>query len=105
MGARVEVPPDGAEAVRLTRALHPDVVVMDVQMPHMDGLEATRHIRAEAATADVLILMLTAFAMPGDRERCLAAGASAYFSKPVRLRQLKQTIEQFLPQLAPQTNP
>lgn len=105
LGARVEVAHDGNEAVRLTRALQPDVVLMDVQMPHMDGLEATRHIRAEATTAEVLILMLTAFAMPGDRERCLAAGATAYFSKPVRLRRLKQTIERYLPQLAPQTNP
>jgi CheY-like chemotaxis protein len=105
LGAQVEVAHDGHEAVQLTRALRPDMVVMDVQMPHMDGLEATRALRAEATTAEVLILILTAFAMPGDRERCLAAGATAYLSKPVRLRRLKQTIERYLPRLAPQTNP
>jgi CheY-like chemotaxis protein len=105
LGARVEVARDGAQVVAMARSLNPDVVLMDIQMPRLDGLEATRQLRNEAATAAIPIIVQTAFAMPGDRERCLAAGATAYFSKPVRLRQLKETIEHLLPRLAPQTNP
>ncbi|MGQ0600792.1 MAG: response regulator [Anaerolineales bacterium] len=105
LGAQVEVAHDGVEVVEMTRRLHPDVVLMDIQMPRLDGLGATHQLRADAVTAAVPIIVQTAFAMPGDRERCLAAGATAYLSKPVRLRRLKQTIERYLPQLAPQTNP
>lgn len=105
LGARVEVARDGVQVVAMAHRLNPDVVLMDIQMPRLDGLEATRQLRTEAATAAIPIIVQTAFAMPGDRERCLAAGATAYFSKPVRLRQLKETIEHLLPRLAPQTNP
>jgi CheY-like chemotaxis protein len=62
----------------------------------MDGLEATRRIRAEHATAATPIVALTALAMPGDRERCIAAGANDYLSKPVSLKQLAATIEKYL---------
>jgi CheY-like chemotaxis protein len=63
---------------------------MDVQMPHMDGLEAIERIRADGG--DMPIVALTALAMPEDRERCLAAGADAYLSKPVPLKALLSTI-------------
>jgi CheY-like chemotaxis protein len=105
LGARVEVARDGEVAVQATLALKPDVVLMDVQMPRVDGLEAIRRLRAQVETALVPVIALTAFAMPGDSERCLAAGATLYLSKPVRLRQLKYSIERLLPQLAGQTIP
>ena len=65
-------------------------------MPGMDGLEAIAHIRQNPQLAEIPIIALTALAMEGDREKCLAAGANEYISKPVKLKQLNVTIKQFL---------
>jgi CheY-like chemotaxis protein len=105
-GYRVVVARNGSEAIQRAEEDQPDVIVMDVRMPGMDGLEAIRRIRALpslaspplAATEGRIeggppIIALTALAMPSDRERCLAAGANEYMSKPVRLRNLIQAIE------------
>jgi PAS domain S-box-containing protein len=100
-GYRVVVGRDGAEAIERAREERPDLILMDIQMPGMDGLEATRRIRADAdpstglrtSLAKVPIIALTALAMPGDRERCLAAGANDYLSKPVSLKKLVEVIE------------
>jgi len=94
-GYRVIVARNGNEAVDLARGERPDVILMDIQMPGMDGLEATRQIRADAdrVVASVPIIALTALAMFGDRERCLGAGANEYLSKPVSLRHLVDAIE------------
>jgi signal transduction histidine kinase len=87
---------NGIEAVECARSRHPALILMDIQMPGIDGLEATRRLRADAALANTPIIALTALAMPGDRERCLEAGATVYMSKPISLRYLEQTIATLL---------
>jgi CheY-like chemotaxis protein len=88
---------NGLIAVRLAREVRPALILMDVQMPMMDGLTAIRELRADAAFKDVPIIALTALAMAGDRERCLAAGATDYMSKPVKLKELAELVEKLLP--------
>lgn len=92
-GYRVIVARDGNEAVQLAREESPDLILMDVQMPVMDGLEATKQIRDDVNLAKIPIIALTALAMRGDRERCLAAGMDDYLSKPVGMRDLIASIE------------
>jgi signal transduction histidine kinase/CheY-like chemotaxis protein len=87
---------DGLEAIQRAQETNPDIILMDIQMPVMDGLEATRRLRANPRFASTPIIALTALAMPGDQERCLLAGASEYLSKPVSLKTLRQTIENIL---------
>ena len=84
-GFLVETAANGEEALERLAAVRPDVVVMDVQMPGMDGLEATRRLRATPAIARTPVLAVTALAMPGDRERCREAGVDEYLAKPVPL--------------------
>jgi CheY-like chemotaxis protein len=80
----------------MARRIRPDLILMDVQLPGMDGLEATRRLRAESEFRTLPILALTALAMPGDRERCLAAGATDYVTKPVNLKKLAALIDEYL---------
>jgi CheY-like chemotaxis protein len=89
---------NGSDAITLARQDRPDVILMDIQMPGMDGLETTRRIRAEVTLHDVPIIALTALAMRGDREKCLAAGANDYMSKPISLKKLIELIENQLHQ-------
>jgi CheY-like chemotaxis protein len=92
-GNLVEVARNGLEALARAQTTPPDLILMDIQMPGMDGLEAIRRLRADARLAATPIIALTALVMPGDRERCLAAGASLYLSKPVSLQTLLHVIE------------
>jgi two-component system, sensor histidine kinase and response regulator len=88
-GHRVEIAGDGQEAVDLTAQNHYDVILMDVQMPGMNGLEATAAIRKrEYGGRRVPIIAMTAHAMKGDREQCLAAGMDGYLSKPINGREM-----------------
>ncbi|NEQ96932.1 MAG: response regulator, partial [Cyanothece sp. SIO2G6] len=95
-GYEVIVAHNGKEAIAQTQAHHPDVILMDIQMPDVDGLEAIKHIRTRLNLVDMPIIALTALAMEGDQEKCMTAGATAYLSKPVKLRQLVSTIQQVL---------
>ena len=92
-GYEIAVARNGAEAVRMAQECQPQVILMDIQMPVMDGLQATQQIRKLDAVNAIPIVALTALAMPGDRERCIAAGTNAYLTKPVDLDNLVQTIE------------
>jgi PAS domain S-box-containing protein len=98
LGCLVDTAPNGVAALAAIQNTPYEVVFMDCQMPEMDGFEATRHVRAaEHGTGRRLpIVSLTAHAMPGDRERCLAAGADAYLTKPIRLEELRAVLEQML---------
>ena len=88
---------DGLEVIEKAEANDPDIILMDIQMPVLDGLEAIRRLRMIPRFVTTPIIAITALTMPGDRERCLEAGANEYMTKPVRLKLLKQTIENFLP--------
>ena len=96
-GCRLIFAHDGQQAIDRTIADQPALVLMDVQMPLLDGLEATRQLRANPATASIPIITLTALAMPEDRIRCLEAGADAYLSKPLQLAELDRLILEHLP--------
>jgi len=91
---------DGDEALTMMDENPPDLVLMDIQMPGMDGFEVLRRIRLQPRFASVPIIALTALAMPGDRERCLEAGANEYLSKPVELKFLLYAIEKFTDHLS-----
>ncbi len=95
-GYRVSIAQNGKEAVERTKQDRPDLVLMDIQLPKMNGLEAIRCIRKDEDTRHIPIIALTALVMPGDRERCLEAGADAYLGKPVSLRELSKEIEELL---------
>jgi signal transduction histidine kinase len=94
-GYRLIIAKNGLEAINLVLSEQPNLVLMDIQMPGMDGLEAIKRIRAQNLI-DVPIVAVTALAMEGDREKCLAAGANEYLSKPIKLKQLATLIQQFL---------
>lgn len=87
---------DGEEALEVAIRECPDLIMMDVQLPKMDGLEVTRRLRQMPAFDHIPILALTAFAMKGDEEKCLSAGCDAYLSKPVNTRDLPDRIAKML---------
>lgn len=92
-GFDVSVAVDGAEAVESATAATPDLILMDMNLPVLDGWEATRRIKADARTAGVPVIGLTAHAMAGDRERCLNAGCDDYETKPIDLPSLLGKME------------
>lgn len=102
-GVQVDVAGNGFEVLAREREAKYDVILLDVDMPGMGGLDAVRYIRDGGRNARTPIIALTALAMPGDRERCLAAGMDDYLSKPVRLRALVERLERLLDRPVPRT--
>ncbi len=92
---------DGAEGIALAHREKPDLIVMDMQMPVMDGLTAARALKGDPQTRAIKILAVTSFAMKGDRERILEAGCDDYMAKPIDTRQLPGLIRRILAAEAP----
>jgi CheY-like chemotaxis protein len=95
-GYTVHTAVDAEQTLELLERVTPDVILMDVQLPGMDGLELTRRIKADPARRDITVLALTAYAMKGDDERARAAGADGYLIKPVDTRTLPDVIAGYI---------
>ena len=95
-GYEVVIAVDGAEGVEKASSASPDLILMDVSLPVMDGCEATRVLKASEATRPIPVVALTAHAMSTDRERAFEAGCDAYETKPVEFPRLLETIEKLL---------
>lgn len=95
-GFRLSIAKTGWEAIEQAKTASPDLILMDIQLPGIDGLNAIEQIRATPNLIQVPIIALTAFAMPSDREKCLSVGATEYLSKPLELKQLVTLIQKLL---------
>lgn len=92
-GFEVVMAVDGAEGVSMARSAAPDLILMDMSLPVMDGWTSTRVLKADAATRGIPVIGLTAHAMAGDREKCLEAGCDEYDTKPVDFPRLLEKIQ------------
>lgn len=88
---------NGNEALSVAEAERPHLILMDIQLPELDGLEATRRIKANPAIRHIPVIAVTSYALSGDNERAVAAGCDAYFAKPVSPRTLLAKIREYLP--------
>ena len=87
---------DGEEALEIVSREKPDLIIMDVQLPRLSGLEVTRRLRQMPAFSHVPIIVITAYAMKGDKEKAIEAGCDAYFTKPINTRELPQIVAEML---------
>jgi CheY-like chemotaxis protein len=95
-GYKMLIANNGQEAIDFARSQKPDLILIDIQMPVLDGLAAMKQIRLDPSLVNIPIVALTALAMAGDREKCLEAGANEYLSKPIKLKTLADTIRNIL---------
>ena len=92
----VESALDAGQAMARIAAQHPDLILMDIQLPGVDGLQLTRRLKADPATRHIVVVALTAYAMKGDEERMLAAGCDGYIAKPVEVASFTRQVRAFL---------
>ncbi len=95
-GYKVSLAEDAEKALQVLGAIHPHLILMDMQLPGMDGLELTRLLRRDPALDDIQIVALTAYAMKGDAERAVDAGCNGYITKPIDTRTFANTIRCYL---------
>ena len=88
---------DGEDGVAMAQKELPSLILMDVQLPKMSGLDATRTLKADARTKDIPVIVITSFALSGDREKAAEAGATNYLAKPYSPRELMAIVRQYLP--------
>jgi two-component system, cell cycle response regulator DivK len=94
-GWRVLEAGNAEEAIALARENVPDVILMDIRLPGMDGTEAVGHLKGDARTAAIPVVALTSFAMKGDRERFLAAGFDGYLEKPISVKEFPEQVRRY----------
>ena len=99
-GYDVQTAIDAEQAMSVLASFRPRLILMDIQLPGMDGLELTRRLKADPSTRDAIVLAVTAYAMKGDEQRALAAGCDGYVTKPIDTRTLAGTIARSLEQFA-----
>jgi len=87
---------EGTRALPLAYAHRPDLILMDLQLPDIPGLEAVRQLKEHAGTRNIPVVAVTAFAMVGDRDKALAAGCDGYVAKPIQLREFLDTVKRFI---------
>ena len=87
---------DGKEALELARVHHPDLILMDIQLPEISGLEVTKIIKADERLQDIPVIAVTAFAMKGDEEKIREGGCEGYIAKPISVPEFMETIAKFL---------
>ncbi len=87
---------DGKQGVELAKTSKPDLILMDIQMPIMDGLEVTRILKENATTSNIPVLALTSYAMKGDKERIFEAGCDGYLTKPIDIKELLKQVAEYL---------
>jgi two-component system cell cycle response regulator DivK len=87
---------DGLEALKMARARRPDLILMDIQLPEVSGLEVTRWLKQDPDLCNIPVIAVTAFAMRGDEERIRAGGCEGYLPKPISVEKLMSTVKQFL---------
>ena len=87
---------DGRQAVPLAREHKPDLIIMDIQLPEISGLDITERLKKDPALKDIPVVAVTAFAMRGDEQKILAAGCDAYLSKPISVTTFLETVRKFI---------
>ena len=100
-GYNVRTAADAEQALQILADFHPELILMDIQLPGIDGLELTRRLKSNPATKDIMIVALTAYAMKGDEQRMFEAGCDGYIAKPIDTRTLPIDIKRYLTNSAP----